>query len=92
MPLPTSLIPATLGSPPKRRKRRAEKPKEETEPPCENKETAAEESPESEDIVVWADLERTHTLRQLRDMCAARDLPSSGKKSDLVKRLHAHVA
>ena len=35
------------------------------------------------------DLERTKTLRQLRDMCSARGLSSTGKKGELVQRLMA---
>ena len=33
------------------------------------------------------DWERTKTLRQLREMCTARGLASTGKKSELVARL-----
>lgn len=35
------------------------------------------------------ELERTKTLRQLREMCNEKGLPAHGKKSDLVQRLIA---
>jgi hypothetical protein len=34
-----------------------------------------------------ATLERTKTLRELRQMCTDRELPSTGKKAELAKRL-----
>ena len=39
------------------------------------------------DVIVVEDLERTKTLRQLRDMCVARDLSAKGNKAELVARL-----
>ena len=46
-------------------------------------------STEEEDVIVVESesLERTKTLKQLRDMCVDRGLPSNGKKSDLIERL-----
>lgn len=41
-----------------------------------------------DDIVV--DLERTMTLRQLRDMCSEKGLLSKGNKAELVARLRDH--
>ena len=37
------------------------------------------------------EMERTMTLRQLRDLCTQQNLPSNGKKSELVARLHQHA-
>jgi hypothetical protein len=64
---------------------------DEAEPPDATDDPASgAESPS--DIVVGvsqAELERTRTLRELRDMCSAQGLPTTGKKSDLARRLVA---
>ena len=39
-----------------------------------------------EDLTV-EDLERTKTLKQLRDMCTELGLPNNGKKGDLARRI-----
>lgn len=48
------------------------------------------EKPSREDDIVVStshDLERTKSLRQLRDMCIEKGLSDKGKKSDLAQRL-----
>lgn len=63
-----------------------------TPPPQEDATTEdrAEETASTDVVVVEADpyeMERTHTLRQLKDMCAERGLLATGKKRELVERL-----
>lgn len=49
--------------------------------------------PDMEDVITIVetptstDLERMKTLKELKDMCASRDLSVHGKKSDLAKRI-----
>lgn len=38
------------------------------------------------------EMERTMTLRQLRDLCTKKNLSSTGKKSELVARLHQQAS
>lgn len=38
-------------------------------------------------VVLNEDISRSKTLKELREMCVARGLPSNGKKSELVDRL-----
>ena len=48
----------------------------------------------TEEIIIvetFADLERTKTLKELKEMCLARGLSNVGKKSDLAKRLVSSV-
>ena len=52
--------------------------------------TAAEEG--ADDVLVikattQSDMEQRMTLRQLRDMCAEMNLPTTGKKAELVSRI-----
>lgn len=63
-------------------------------PPGEDGPNSDVPPPEKEEEVVVdeqtaEELERTHTLKQLRDMCTERGLPSNGKKGELAKRLVA---
>ena len=130
MPLPESLIPATLPVTPKRSKRvqgadevrappeeeapeegaappeekaapeeGAAPPEEEAAPPEEGvappEEEAAPEantasSEASNEIIVYEDLQRTKTLRELKEMCLERSLPTHGKKMELVRRIEEH--
>ena len=63
------------------------------DPPAARKEAAteknAEESHESDTEIV-VDMERTYTIRQLKDMCTERSLSTAGKKSELVRRITEH--
>ena len=59
-------------------------------PPEPKKNDTNDENPE--DVVVieattQSDMEQRMTLRQLRDMCSERGLPTTGKKADLVARI-----
>jgi hypothetical protein len=83
--LPLSSIPDAMPSP-KRSSRRVTAI-DEAEAPAPPSPPA--EAPPADDALILSaeDLERTKTLRQLRDMCAARGLPNTGKKSELVTRL-----
>lgn len=103
--LPTSLLPPTLPVAPARHVRRepvAEECKEKEEEKVEEKCSAQSELQEASNtgddddddttdvIVVEGDaMERTHTLRELRQMCTDRGLSASGKKVELVARLKA---
>jgi hypothetical protein len=54
-------------------------------PPVSSEEAVAE----ADVVVIEEDLERTKTLKQLRDMCAAAGLPNHGRKGELVARLRS---
>ena len=66
--------------------------KEAAAAPAEEEEAALEGAAQGDDDVIEVELtadvlERTKTLRQLKDMCTERGLVNTGKKSELAARL-----
>ena len=64
---------------------------DESTPPPESKDEVAN-ADNAEDVMVieattQSDMEQRMTLRQLRDMCSERNLPTTGKKAELVARI-----
>lgn len=65
-------------------------PSEDAPPPSEDAPPPSEDAPPSSPVsasVIVIDLEKTMTLRQLRDECAARGLHAGGKKAELARRI-----
>lgn len=64
---------------------------DESTPPPESKDEVTN-ADNAEDVMVieattQSDMEQRMTLRQLRDMCSERNLPTTGKKAELVARI-----
>ena len=74
---------------PKPEEEKLPKPEEEKPPKPEDGELPEVSPNESVEAVTAEELERTKTLKQLREMCLERNLSAAGKKGELARRLMA---